>query len=187
MVRYLPARHYFPWGFVVLVMAGFWAWLGLGWAPAFIPVVFLVCIAALLICLALHPAIQVQEACLVIGDRVVPWADIRRVDSTAWLSPLVLRLTLYDDTRILLVYPGDRASSKNLLRQIRRMSRDALIEGVAYRQYWGEFLAPPAESRQPPGPRYRLLRAEDEAEIERMFQRLKSVGYLDQKSATDDK
>ena len=34
--------------------------------------------------------------------------------------------------------------------------------------------------------RYRLLCPEDEAEVERLYQRLKSVGHLDQKNTTDE-
>ncbi len=79
-------------------------------------------------------------------------------------------------------------SCNSLLRHLRRLSRDALIDGVPYRQYWGEALAPGSgERKQPPLPRYRILRAEDEAEVERLYQRLKTVGNLDQKNSTDEK
>ena len=65
---------------------------------------------------------------------------------------------------------------------------DALIDGIPYRQYWGEVLAPASERKQPaPLPRYRILRPEDEAEVERLYQRLKTVGNLDQKNSTDEK
>jgi hypothetical protein len=70
---------------------------------------------------------------------------------------------------------------------LRRSSRDALIDGVPYRQYWGEVLAPVAEATQALPPRYRILRAEDEAEVERLYQRLKTVGNLDQKNSADEK
>jgi hypothetical protein len=42
------------------------------------------------------------------------------------------------------------------------------------------------DRRQLPSPRYQLLRPEDEAEVERLFQRLKTVGHLDPK-ASDEK
>ena len=41
--------------------------------------------------------------------------------------------------------------------------------------------------RKQPAPRYRVLRPEDEAEVERLYQRLKTVGNLDQKNSTDEK
>ena len=68
--------------------------------------------------------------------------DIRRIDRTGWLSPLIVRLTLYDDSRLTLIYPGDLESCKSLLRTLRRMAHDALIDGIPYRQYWGEVQAP---------------------------------------------
>ena len=65
-------------------------------------------------------------------------------------------------------------------------ARDALLDGIPYRQYWGEVLAP-SERKQAALPRYRILRPEDEAEVERLYQRLKTVGNLDQKNSTDEK
>jgi hypothetical protein len=38
-----------------------------------------------------------------------------------------------------------------------------------------------------PSPRYPLLRPEDEAEVERLYQRLKAVGHLDPKNSPDEK
>ena len=97
-----------------------------------------------------------------------------------------MRLTLFDDSRLLVIYPGDLDSCNSLLRHLRRLSRDALIDGIPYRQYWGEVLAP-GDRRLAQGPRYRLLRPEDEAEVEWMYQRLKTVGHLDQKNSPDEK
>ena len=114
--------------------------------------------------------------------------DIRRLDRTGWISPLIVRVTLFDDSRLLLIYPGDLDSCNSLLRHLRRLSRDALIDGIPYRQYWGEVLAPGGERKQTAAcPRYRILRPEDEAEVERLYQRLKTVGNLDQKNSTDEK
>src|SRR5438045_587095 len=138
MTRYLPARHYVYFGLIALALGIFSGWLGLGWTPAFLPAVLFFLSAAMLLALAIRPAIETQEAYLAIGKQLIPWMDIRRLDRTGWLSPLLVRLTLYDDTRITLVYPGDLDSCKALLRTLRRMSRDALIDGIPYRQYWGE-------------------------------------------------
>jgi hypothetical protein len=90
-----------------------------------------------------------------------------------------------DKTRLLLVYPGDPDSSNSLLRHLRRFSRDALIEGVPYRQFWGEVPSKAKDRKQAAPQRYPLLLPEDEADIERMFQRLKTVGHIDQKSSDD--
>ena len=62
----------------------------------------------------------------------------------------------------------------------RRTARNALIDGIPYRQFWGEAL--PSQERRLASPKYQLLRPEDEAEVERLFQRLKTVGHLDKTS-----
>ena len=99
----------------------------------------------------------------------------------------MVRLTLADKSRILVIYPGDSNSSSGLLRSLRRHSREALIDGVPYRQFWGEATVAAVAKKQLPPPRYPLLLPDDEAEVERMFQRLKSVGHLDQKTSSEDK
>ncbi len=187
MTRYLPARHYLSFGIVALALALFSGWLGIDWLPAFVPAALFLLSSILLFVMAFRPAIEVHEGYLAIGKRIVPWMDIRRVDRTGWISPLIVRLTLFDDSRLLLVYPGDLDSCNSLLRHVRRLSRDALIDGIPYRQYWGEVLAPGGDRKQIPAPRYRILRPEDEAEVERLYQRLKTVGNLDQKNSTDEK
>jgi len=189
MTRYLPARHYLGFAISAVVLAALVGWFA--WAfhlnLAYIPAGMFVLSGALLFAMAFRPAIEIHEGYLSIGKRIIPWMDIRRLDRTGLLSPLILRITLFDDSRLLLVYPGDLDSCNSLLRHLRRLSRDALIDGVPYRQYWGEVLAVGGERKQPPAPRYRILRPEDEAEVERLYQRLKTVGNLDQKNSTDEK
>jgi hypothetical protein len=195
MTRYVPARHYLWFGIAAVLLAGFFGWRGWASVPrslpslalAYVPVALLMLSAALLFIMAARPAVEVHEGYLTIGKRIVPWMDIRRLDRTGWISPLIVRLTLFDDSRFLLIYPGDLDSCNSLLRHLRRLSRDALIDGIPYRQYWGEVLTSGVERKQPPAPRYRVLRPEDEAEVERLYQRLKTVGNLDQKNSTDEK
>lgn len=188
MTRYLPARHYISFGLVALGLAIFSGWLGLEWTPVYVPAFLFLLSSALLLGLAVRPPVEIQEAFLVVGKRMIPWMDIRRLDRTGWLSPLIVRLTLYDDTKVTIVYPGDLDSCRSLLRTLRRMCRDALIDGIPYRQYWGEVLVSAAKgAKAAPSPRYRLLLPEDEAEVERLYHRLKSVGHLDPKNSSDDK
>jgi hypothetical protein len=187
MTRYLPARHYLSFGIIAIALAVFSGWLGLDWTPAFIPAALFFSSSILLLLMAFRPPIEIHDGHLAVGKRIVPWMDIRRLDRTGWISPLIVRITLFDDTRLLLIFPGDLDSCNSLLRHLRRLSRDAMIDGVPYRQYWGEVLASGADRKQIPPPRYRLLRQEDEAEVERLYQRLKTVGNLDQKNSTDEK
>ncbi len=189
MTRYRPARHYLVFACVALALAGLSGWFGSHYAQlALLASLLFLATAIGLLALATRPAIEVHDGHLAVGRRVIPWMDIRRVDRTGWISPLLARLTLYDDSRVMLIYPGDLDSCNNLLRQLRRRSRDAQIDGVPYRQYWGEVSASasPAERPQMPPRRYRVLRPEDEAEVERLYQLLKTVGHLDQKNSGDE-
>src|SRR5690349_16523541 len=104
MTRYLPARHYLWFGISAVVLAGFSAWLGLSWAGAFIPAGLFLLTAAALLVMAFRPSLEIHDGFLAVGKRRIPWVDIRRLDRTGWISPLVVRLTLYDDSRLLLVY-----------------------------------------------------------------------------------
>lgn len=131
----------------------------------------------------MRPAVEIHETHLKVGRKMIAWGDIQRVDQTRWTAPLAVRLTLVRSQHLLIVYPGDSTSSANLLRQLRRFAREALLDGVPYRQFWGEPLA--MELKQLPPPRYPLLRPEDEDEVERMFQRLRSVGHLDPRGSDE--
>ncbi len=163
------------WGPEWLVVAVEWnpAGLTLAWIAA----AFFAMPAAALLFLALRPPIQIHETHLQIGSRAIPWAQIHRLDQTGWNVPLMVQLTFHDGNRELLIYAGDFESSATLLRHLRRSAREALLDGVPYRQFWGEPVAP--ERKQIAPPRYPLLRPEDEEEVERMLQRLKTVGHLE--------
>lgn len=184
--RYLPSRHYLSAGFIALGLAAFSTWVGLRWAPAFIPASLFLMSAAVVLFIALQPPIEIYESHLRVKRRSIPWHQIRRLDRTGWVSPLVVHITLVDDERVLLIYPGDLESANGLLRHLHRYSREALIDGIPYRQFWGDALQALPERRQLPSPKYHLLRPEDEAEVERMFQRLKTVGHIDPKKSSEE-
>lgn len=187
VARYLPSRHYVSAGFVALGLAAFSTWCGFRWTPAFLPAFLFLLSAALILIVAFQSPVEIHDTHLRIRKRNIAWSQIRRLDRTGWISPLVLHITLLDNERILLVYPGDLESANSLLRHLRRHSRESLIDGVPYRQFWGEALGPTPERRQLPSPKYQLLRPEDEAEVERMFQRLKTVGHIDPKKSSGEK
>lgn len=186
MTRYVPSRYYLRAGLAALLFGAFSAWCGWNWAPAYLAAALFVASATILLYLATRPAVEIHETHVAIGRRNIPWVDIRRLDRTGWHSPLILNITLFDDTRVLLVYPGDLDSANSLLRHLRRCAREALIDGKSYREFWGEP-APASETKVLAAPRYRLLRPEDEAEVERLYQRLKSVRHLDPDNSTDEK
>jgi hypothetical protein len=187
MTRYLPAKHYLWLGVASVLSAGLCVWFSTAFPLILLAAGGFLATAALLLTMAFRPAVEIHEGYVSIGKRIIPWMDIRRLDRAGLAGLLVVRITLFDDSRVLLVYPGDLDSCNSLLRHLRRLSRDALIDGIPYRQYWGEVLAPSTSDRkQGPPPRYRILRPEDEAEVERLYQRLKTVGNLDQKNSTDE-
>ncbi len=187
MTRYLPAQHYLWFGVAAVVLALLSGYFGLAFAPALIPAGLFLLTSIFLFLMAFRPPVEIHEGYLSVGRRIIPWMDIRRLDRTGWISPLIVRITLFDDSRFTLLYAGDLDSCNSLLRHLRRLSRDALIDGIPYRQYWGEVLAAPQDRKQSAAPRYRVLRPEDEAEVERLYQRLKTVGFLDQKNSSDEK
>jgi hypothetical protein len=186
--------------------------------------------------LASRPAIEIHETHLlmtsvmtsvmtgvmeggVAGRRAIPWEQIRRVDQVSWQARwhkrwgvLGVVLTLEGGSRLWVVHAGGFDSGRSLLRHLRLCSREALLDGIPYRQFWGqgkpersdseharsEYARPEGVNRERVQPdranperanperaplrarlKYPLLLAEDEAEIEHMFQRLKSAGRLE--------
>jgi len=185
ITSYRASRQTIWAGLVALACALLSGWIALRWPYAWIPTGLLFASAGLVLYFTLRPPIEIYETHLKLWNRVIPWSQIRALDRSATL-PLIVQLTLTDKTRILLVYPGDPDASNSLLRHLRRFSREALIDGVPYRQFWGEVPAAKQKDRKPSAPqRYPLLLPDDEADIERMFQRLKSVGHIDQKNSDD--
>lgn len=187
MNRYSPARQYLPASLVAVGLALFSVWCGLRWPLALVPAGLFVLSSLVLYYLATRPPIEIRESDLRIGSQVIGWREVTRIDTTKWTSPLVLHVGLQDGGRLKMIYPGDEESASRLLRQMRRLARGAVLDGLPYHEYWGELVTVRDEAGNPTPPKYRLLRPEDEAEVERLFQRLKSVGRLDKSSSTDDR
>lgn len=177
-MRYLPSKQYQFAGAAAMVLALVCAGFAVHWPLAWIPTGLFAMTGAFLLVLGFLPVIEIHESHLAVGSRIIAWDEIRRLDRTGFVSPLIVYLTLTNNRRTLLVYPGGLEASNMLLRQLRRMSREALIDGIPYRQFWGETPAG-TDRRNLPSPRYQLLRPQDEAEVERLYQRLKTVGHLD--------
>ena len=211
VARFLPWRHLTTFGFLALALGGFCAWLGRFWVGSYVVAGLFVVSGAILFLAAFQPVVEIHDRFVRIVNEMVPWNQIRRLDRTRWISPLLLYITLVDDRRMRVFYPANLSACAALLRQLRRNSRESLIDGVAYSEYWGELfpqIAPPSASkssfpssssssssskptdkltevqvsrRQLETPKYRLLRQDDEDEVIRLYQRLKSVGHIDPK------
>lgn len=177
MTRYSPSRFYLTSAAVAMGLAAFCGWFAVTWLPALLPGVLFLGSAALLLTLALQPSIEILDSHLRIGPRSIAWNEIRRVDQTGWAAPMVAYLTLADGSRVRVLYPGDMDTANQLLGAIQQRSTQALINGVPYRQIFGEPAAPPPPRMA--APRVRLLTPEDEAEVERMYLELKRAGRFD--------
>ncbi len=140
----------------------------------------------MLLVLAFRPAIKVYDAHLEIGKKIIPWQDVRRVDRTGWISPLVVKLALYDDDTVVLIYPGEVDCCKHLLRTLRQMSTECHDRRNSVPPVLGR-VAGSGEAKQLSAPRYRVLRPEDEEEVERLYFLLKTVGHIDPRNSGDDR
>jgi hypothetical protein len=176
MSRFAPSRLYLTAAAVALGLTSFSAWFTLRWWPAGIATSLFLCTSALILWLATRPAIGIREKVLAIGRREIPWTSIRRVDQTGWVAPLVLYLTIEGGERLQVLYPGDADSSNELLSLIQRKSSCALINGIPWPRIFGE----PEEERQDAvveaAPKMKVLTDEDEAEVERLYQQLRTAG-----------
>ncbi len=189
LARFTPSRVYISLTLFAVCGAVFSAWNALRWTPSWIAAGLFAISALLMLAVTLRPVVEIHETHLAIGRMQIPWRDIRRIDQTGWNTPLAVKLTLRSQQRIMLLYPGDLDSSSSLLRHLRRFSREALLDGVPYREYWGEHVtteaAPEQEADATAPARYPLLKPGDEEEVERLFQRLKSVGHLESKNSDE--
>jgi hypothetical protein len=200
VASYRPSRRYVLFALLAICGTVFCAWTALRWPTTWIAAALFGATSAALVALLWQPVIEIYETHLQLGRRIILWREIRRVDQTGWTAPLAATLTLSNDRRVVLLYAGDLDSSTSLLRHLRRYSRHALLDGIPYRQAWGEpgdksEFGKRSEPRKPldsgsqsqtPTVHRPLLRPEEEEEIEKMFQRLRSVGRLDQRDQRDE-
>lgn len=147
------------------------------WTLAAVPAGLFLASAALNLFLATRPVIELRADGIVVGEQPFLWNEIDRIERTGWVSPLVIWLLLDDGTRHLLIYPGALRASRKLSSELdRRLAAAQVSEDhvESDRSSEGSALPVPAVEPRP------LLTAEDQAEVERLFQRLKTVGHLEQ-------
>jgi hypothetical protein len=185
LARYVPSRRYASLTIFAVLGALLSAWMGQRWAPSWMAAGLFTVSAIALAMVALRPVLEIHETHLSIGRRKIPWREIRRVDQTGWNAPLAIYLTLETGERILVLYPGDLDGCGSLLRHIRRFSRSALLDGTPYRQFWGEPPVAAPKNVRETVQKYPVLPAEEEEEIERMLQRLRTVGHIDSRSSDE--
>lgn len=186
MNRFASSRHFLYMGSVALLLGSMSGWVAYQWLPALIPATLFLFTALLLFWLNFQPAIEVTDREITIGKRTIRWSAITKIQTTGWLTPLVLRLTTEDGQKVMLIYPGDLESSSRLREIVTSCAPHALLDGQPQRKRQATIAV--RDSRNERLERYPLLTLEDEAEVERMFQRLREVGNLDsQSSSSEDK
>lgn len=198
IARYSPSRRY-----ALFTLAAFVAAIACGWAATpwgfahgnqfsaqlswIAASVLFALTGSFTLLLARRPSIEIFDNYMEMGSKRIFWAEVQRVDRVVlgkgqpWAAPLLLRMRLAGGEDILVFHAGDLQSCVGLLRHIYRYSRAALLDDLTYSEFWGE---PPVPQAQAALPRPRLLRSDDEEEVERLFQRLRAGGRLDDAEPT---
>jgi hypothetical protein len=178
--RFLPSRFYASVGWAALTGSLVCVLCAFRAPYAFIPAVLCILTATGLFWLASRPVISVGETQFTIGERAIAWREVREINRSRFLSPLVLQLKLTNSRAKVLVYPGEPSRIELLLAQLRKRSHLATFDGVPFREYWHWTNLEEQQAEAPPAtPPAQLFSTEDEAEIERLFQTLRSGGRLD--------
>ncbi len=177
---YQPSRLYGRMGWAAVAGSLICVLCGLRAPLALIPAFLCVATAAALFWLAARPAIRLDETQFSIGERAIAWREVREINSSRFVSPLILKVKLTNSRQKVLVYPGEPESINKLMIQLRKNSHLATFDGVAHRDYWmwSSLINRSSENPTVEQP-VRMLSAEEEEEIERLYQKLKSVGRLD--------
>ncbi len=170
MTRYLPSRSYLYLGLAASGLSAFSAFLAAQWAPAAVPAGLFFATAVLNFFLWCRPIIELTSRTVTIGDKEFLWSEIEGIERTGWISPLVVKLLFRDGSRALLIYPGAMEGSKRL--------SDDLARRLAKSREYSPARAL-AGSGAPSMIDLPLFPPDEEAEIERLYQRLKSVGHLE--------
>jgi len=185
---FAPSRLYSRVGWAALAGSAICVLCGFRAPLAFIPGFLCAVTAAALFWLAARPAIRVGETQFNIGERAIAWREVREINSSRFVSPLILRLKLTNSRRKMLIFPGEPERIARLMFQLRKNSHLATFDGVAYRDYWTwTSLAGLGGDNPTLDQPVRMLSPDDEEEIERMYQKLKTVGRLDSRSTDSSK
>ena len=177
---FVPSRLYSRVGWAALAGSVVCVLCGLRAPLAFIPGVLCAGTAAALFWLAARPPVRIGDTQFNIGERAIAWREVREINTSRFLSPLILKLQLTNARHKILIYPGEPERIEKLLFQLRKNSQFATFDGVAYRDYWTWLSMNGSRSETPVLDQpVRMLSQEEEDEIERMYQKLKSVGRLD--------
>ncbi len=183
-----PSRLYARVGWAALAGSAICVLCGFRAPLAFIPGFLCAITSAILFWVAARPPVRIGETQFNIGERAIAWREVREINSSRFVSPLILRIKLTNSRRKTLIYPGDPERIARLMFQLRKNSHLATFDGVAYRDYW-TWTSLAGMGRDTPNldQPVRMLSPDEEDEIERMYQKLKTVGRLDSRSTDSSK
>ncbi|MBV9302444.1 MAG: hypothetical protein JOY62_10565 [Acidobacteriaceae bacterium] len=192
MEIYQPSRLYSWTGWAALAGSAVGVACGFRAPMAFIPASLCAVTAAVLFWLAARPWIRTGEMQFNVGERTIAWREVREINTCRFnayfVAPLILKLKLTNSRRRLLVFPGDVKQIDQLTYDLRKHSYLATFDGVSHRDYWAS--STPAERHREKAlvkPPVQMLTPEDEDEVERLYQKLKTVGHLDSRTSDTSK
>jgi hypothetical protein len=177
---YEPSRLYARAGWLAVAGSVVCILCGLRAPLSFIPGALCAITAGFLFWLNARPVIRVGENQFTIGERAIAWREVREINSSRFKSPLVLLLKLTNSRKKLLIFPGEPARIAHLTALLRKNAQFASFDGVAYRDFWTwtTIAGLPGAAPVLDQP-VKMVSAEEEDEIERMFQTLRTAGRLD--------
>ncbi len=185
---YQPSHLYSRVGWVALAGSATCVLCGLRAPLAFIPGVLCAATSAFLFWLASRPAIRVGETQFNIGERAIAWREVVEINSSRFVSPLLLKIKLTNSRRKTLIFPGEPERIARLMFQLRKNSSMASFDGVAHRDYWTwTSLAGLQGGKTGTDQPVKMVSTDDEEEIEKMFQQLKTEGRLEPRTTDSSK
>jgi hypothetical protein len=185
---YLPSRLYPRIGWAALAGSLICALCGLRAPLAFIPGGLCLITGLVLFWLYKRPPIRLADTQFNIGERAIAWREVRQINTPRFLSPLILNIKLTNSRHKYLIYAGELERIERLMWLLRKNSFMATFDGVSHRDFWAwAAVAQARGGNQPPEQPVKMLSADEEDEIERMYQKLKSVGRLDSRTSTESK
>ena len=117
---YQPSPAYGRLGWASLAGSAVCLICGLRAPLAFIPGGLCALTSGVLFWLACRPLIRVATTQFNIGERAVAWQEVREINTSRFLSPLILKLKLTNSRRRTLIFPGEPERIAKLLDSLRR-------------------------------------------------------------------
>lgn len=182
---YLPSRLYPRIGWAALGGALVCALCGLRAPLAFIPAVLCAATGLAMFWLYRQPPVRLADTQFNIGIRSIAWREVRQINNPRIYYPLIIDLKLTNNRHKWMIYAGEPEQIDRLMYKLRKGCFMATFDGVSHRDYWAwsDVTPPQPETPAAEQPPVRMVSTEEEDEIERLYQKLKTVGRLDARNS----